>query len=174
VGDIFRLYKVRQLKEYRNLTQENRAKVVVGLMIVGVWLVAVTVFTYFFYVEDRFSILARLKSGLPIFNAMPLILLLLYAFFVLPMVLVGLTAIGMLSKRPLSWTLRGILLTLLVTGVPFLLLASLFGLFALIFSNLPDYLQAPLVILPSFLIGIIIAYVIKTKRVRNYLKKMYG
>lgn len=162
------------MKEFEDLTVEDRAKVIGGLIIVGVWLVAVTVFTYFFYIEDRFRILARLKSGLPIFDAMPFILLLVYAFFGLPMVLIGLTALGMLAKRPFSWTLKGILLSLLIIGIPFLLLASLFSLFALVFSNLPDYAQAPLAILPSFLVGIIIAYVIKTKRVRNYLKKMYG
>jgi membrane protease YdiL (CAAX protease family) len=160
------------LKEFEDLSVEDRAKVIGGLIIVGVWLVAVLVFVYFFHVEDQFHILARLNSGLPIFNVMPLMLVLVYVFTVLPTVLVGLTVLGMLAKRPFSWTLKGILLTLLMIGAPFLLLALLFGLFALVFSNLPDYAQAPLTILPFFFCGIIAAYAIKTKRINNYLKKM--
>jgi hypothetical protein len=165
---------VKSLKEFQDLTLEDRAKVIGGLITVGVGFVAFLVFVYFFAIEDRFHLSERLKSGLSLFHVMPLMLLLLYVSTVLPMVLVGLTAMGMLAKRPVSWMLKGTLLSLLIVGAPFLLLASLFSLFALVFSNLPDYAQAPLIILPFFVCGIIAASVIKTKRVDNYLKKTYG
>jgi len=160
------------MMELENLSVEERAAVIGGITaaIVG----SISFLVFIFVVSSYFRISDRLKSGSSLFAVMPLIMLLLYIFTLLPMACVYVTVAGILANRSLSSVLKSVLVILLLLGAGMLLPASMFALFALTLSNISIYVQAPLTILTVFVCGIAVASVFRKRKVDGYLKKILG
>jgi hypothetical protein len=169
-GHIFGLNEVKTMKELENLSVKERAGVIGGLVMVGVWIVTFLVFI--FVVSNYFHISDRLKSGSSLFSVMPLIMLLLYVLTLLPMICVGVTVAGIFAKLSYSSVLKGVLVILLLVGVGLLLPASVFALFALTLSNISIYVQVPLTILTILVCGMAMTYMTKARKIDVYLKKI--
>jgi hypothetical protein len=160
------------LGAFRDLSVEDRAKVIGGFIVAGMAIACSLVFIYVFAPEYRNRVSESVKSGSSIFTGLPFLLALLYLFFVLPVVFVGAFATGFLAKRSLGYVVKDILApTLLMAGGMLLADALLFVLFGVLFSNLSVPTQALLMMFAFFVTAMTTAYVLKTKRAKNYLTK---
>jgi hypothetical protein len=163
---------VKSLSTFEDLPAEDKAKVIGGLIMVGVAIVCFVVFIQFFSAEYGHRGSESLKSGSSIFALLPFLLALIYLMIILPMVVVGALATGFLAKRSFSYVIKGILaLPLLVTGSIFLADALLFMLFGMFFSNLSVPAQSLLMMFAFFVTAMTSGYILKTKRAKGYLTK---
>jgi hypothetical protein len=160
---------MKTMKQLEDLSAEERAAAIGGLITAGV--ASVSFLVFIFVVLGDFHISDRLKSGSSLFSVAPLVLLLIYVFVILPTIFVGSTAFYALAKRSFSSILKAVLIMPLLLGAGILLPALVFTLFALTLPNLSIYVQAPIATIIILVCGIIETSVTKARKVNNHLKK---
>jgi membrane-associated HD superfamily phosphohydrolase len=163
---------VNSLDTLADMSSEDRAKVIGGLVAVGVAISGFVVFIQLFGAEYSLRLSEDLKYGSSIFASMSVVIVVLYFFTVFPMMVAGGLTTGLLAKHSIGYCVKDIVIpTLLVTGAIFSLIVMQFSIFGVVFSSLSETAQAILLIFAVALSSIAIAAVLKTKRVKSYIYK---
>jgi len=163
---------VKSLDAFEDLSVEDKAKVIGGLIAVGVAILGFVVFIQLFGAEYRLRVSEDVKSGSSMFTAMSLIIVVMYFFTIFPMTVVGGLAMGLLAKRSLGYCMKDLIApALLVTGGLLFLIASLFSLFGVLFSNLSEAAQVVLMMIACLVSSVIVGSILKTKRFSKYIWK---
>jgi hypothetical protein len=157
---------------FEDLSVEDKAKVIGGLIAVGVATLGFVIFIQLFGAEYSLRVSEDVKSGSSMFTAMSSFIVVMYFFTIFPTVVVGAVAMSLLAKHSLGYMVKGILFLLLVTGGTFFLIALLFSLLGVLFSNLSIAAQVVLMMFACFVSSMIVAFILRTERVNSYLRKM--
>lgn len=166
---------MKSLSTFEDLSKEDKAKVIGGFIAVGVAIVGFLAFIQFSDVNHRLYFSENLDSASSLLIALPYVLAVMYLLTILPMIVAGGVAMGLLAKRSFRFVIEEILgPPLLATGGMFGLSALLLTLFGVLFSNLSEAAQAVLMVLAFSVSGIIVASVLKTNRTNRYIRKKTG
>jgi hypothetical protein len=163
---------MRSLEAFEDLSVEDKAKVIGGLIAVGVATLGFVIFIQLFGAEYSLRVSEDVKSGSSMFTAMSSFIVVMYFFTIFPTVVVGAVAMSLLAKHSLGYMVKDILFLLLVTGGTFFLIALLLGLFGVFFSNLSEDAQVILTMFACFVPSITVGlFILKTKRLSGYFWK---
>jgi hypothetical protein len=164
------------MTEWRDLSEEDKIKVIGGTVMAVTMSITLFVFTQFFLVEDRLHISSLLASGASSFSIMRIILPIIYLVLVLPAALAAGATVFCFRRRFSEISnsqviLGGVLLGILMGGGAYLLIVTLFlTLFDVLLSGLPIEVAIILVALALFVPAVIIAQIMRAKQNSKYLK----
>lgn len=161
-----------QGRRFEDLSVEERAMVVGGLIAVGVGFVCLLVFTRFFFGEYSHRFSESFKSGSSIFTIVPLVIGFTYLIIIIPMAAVAAVTMGLYAKRSFGYVVKIFAVPLLVVGSILLADTLLFVLFEALFSNLLVSAQFLFILFTCLGSGMIGGYVLHTRRVNGYLRKI--
>ncbi|MEM2995420.1 MAG: hypothetical protein QXI91_05345 [Candidatus Bathyarchaeia archaeon] len=158
------------MSEFENLTAEEKVKLIGGLVVVFAAIFGSIFFVHF--ALDRSQIDRLWASGASFFYVTKTLLPSFYLFICLPPSISSSVTIAVLRRR-FSYLALGLFL-LAITGFAFLLIYLLLSLFDLLFANTPLETQAIFMLLAFFIPGILLALILKARKVNNYLRKAFG
>jgi hypothetical protein len=149
------------MAQWQDLSEEDRVKVIGGLVLVASML---TFSLIFFQVFSRGS----LPFGTSPFSGMRMLLLTMYIVIVIPSVLLTVGAVVYLRRR--FSEMLGALIILLMAGGYFLFAGFFLTLFDVFLSGLPIEVAIILVALALFVPAVVITQIMIAKKNSKYLK----
>jgi hypothetical protein len=163
------------MTEWKDLSEEDKVKVISGLLMVGTMFAFFFIFFQVFLVENWLERSGLLASEASPFSGMRVILLTIYLVIVIPTAFVTGGTVTYLRKRFSETSntpvLREVLLGVLLGGGGYLLMVTLFlTLFDVFLSSLPIEVAIILVALALFVPAVIIAQIMRAKKNSKYLK----
>jgi len=166
---IFGSEQVKSLSGYRELSVENKIKVIVGLVLCCTFFFAVIILIQFGF---DFSQIDKLcASGYSLFDIAKTLLQPIYLMVILPTSISASVTVACLRRR-FSDVAVGLFL-LSVIGLAFLLFYLLFSLCDLLFASLPIETQALLAMLAIYTTAISLGLIIKNRKIDNYIRKIF-
>jgi hypothetical protein len=158
----------RTLTRYQDLSDEEKANVILGFVLAATFLPSFIFFTFFFI--DQSQIDKLWASGMSLFGIARIIVPPMYLIFCLPMSISVSLAAAILRRR-ISYLTVGLGI-LLSVGAFFLFAYLLLLLFDIFLSNLSIAFQWLLVLSSFFILGTLLMLAIKTPKINKYIGKI--
>jgi hypothetical protein len=155
------------LTDFWDLSRDDQAKVIGGMVLV---LTAFGGFVAFLQFRNARDFSALFASEPSIFRASMAIIPWIYVFSVLPASILGIVTAGIYAKRSFTQVLKATGLALFIGAGCVLMISASLLLFGVLFSDLPQYIQAPLIIPAIFIPGIIASHI--TKKADKYFRNL--
>lgn len=157
------------MREFNDLPEEDKVKVVTGIVMAITIGVVFFAFAQLFLVEDRLHVSSLLTAGMSLFRVMRMILPVLYLIIFVPTAIAAGTAAAYLKRR--FSALLNTLLILSGTGGCFLITTLLLTLFDISVSSSPVEIQVLFMALAFFIPAVIAARTLKIRKINDFMKK---